>query len=176
MQIPPERAGRELSFQFIRPPDHRYTFHSTLLEADDRHIVVTHRAYPSKPLYYRDQEVMAAGYDVIWFLFKDEPFDVGRFYRPDGTWTGYYVDILEPVRWQGTNADTLQPIVDLFLDLWIAPDGEHMVLDEDEFEDAKAKGYLSGDQVAHAQETLQRLVASVMQNTFPQDVVKNFRL
>lgn len=119
---------------------------------------------------------MAAGYDVIWFLFKDEPFDVGRFYRPDGTWTGYYVDILEPVRWQGTNADTLQPIVDLFLDLWIAPDGEHMVLDEDEFEDAKAKGYLSGDQVAHAQETLQRLVASVMQNTFPQDVVKNFRL
>jgi predicted RNA-binding protein associated with RNAse of E/G family len=118
---------------------------------------------------------MAAGYEAVWFLFKDEPFDVGRFYRPDGRWTGYYVDMLEPVRWQHSAPETLEPIVDLFLDLWIAPDGGFTVLDDDEFEEALAGGHITEAQAQLARETLARLVKSTQRGRFPPQIVKDFR-
>jgi predicted RNA-binding protein associated with RNAse of E/G family len=119
---------------------------------------------------------MAAGYHAVWFLFNGQPFDVARFYRPDGTWTGYYADVLEPVNWDGNDPETLQPIVDLFLDLWIAPDGKHLVLDADEFEDAVSDGYLSEQQIDHARSTLQELIDQTAQGLFPPPSVQEFKL
>lgn len=119
---------------------------------------------------------MAAGYTAVWFVYKGRPYDVGRFYRPDGTWTGYYADILEPVHWEGSDPRTLQPIVDLFLDLWIAPDGTHLVLDEDEFEEAITKHYLSPEQITHARSTLHDLLEMTAEGTFPPEEVKAFQL
>jgi len=118
---------------------------------------------------------MAAGYYAIWFLFKGRPFDIARFYRPDGAWTGYYADILEPVNWEAGDPETLKPIIDLFLDLWITPAGEYTVLDEDEFEEAVSRGRLSADQEAHARSTLQQLVEVIDRGTFPPTSVKEFR-
>src|SRR5207302_11364509 len=112
----------------------------------------------------------------VWFLFKNQPYDVARFYRPDGRWTGYYVDVLEPVTWHDADPTTLQPIVDLFLDLWIAPDGSFMVLDEDEFEEAATKGVLMEAQVKEAQETLHGLVSQLERKEFPPTTVVSFTL
>ena len=119
---------------------------------------------------------MDAGYWAVWFLFKHRPFDVGRFYRPDGTWTGYYVDVLEPVQWTGSDPTTLEPITDLFLDLWIAPDGRYVILDEDEFEEAISRGSLTPEQIGHARRVLQELTAATARGAFPPDVAKDFRL
>jgi hypothetical protein len=116
------------------------------------------------------------GYWGVWFVFKNRPFDVARVYRPDRTWTGYYVDVLEPVRWEGANADTLLPIVDLFLDIWIAPDGGHVILDEDEFQEAVSLGRLTDRQVEHARDVLRELVASIETAEFPPAVVRAFSL
>jgi predicted RNA-binding protein associated with RNAse of E/G family len=146
-----------------------------LIDASEEHIVLAHRAFPSRPMVYGGREVMGSGYEVVWFLYKGKPFDVGRFYRPDGSWTGYYVDILEPVRWEDADADTLEPIVDLFLDLWIDPAGGHLVLDEDEFEEAVEKKYLSSEQAERARETLRNLVAATENGTFPPEEVRTFR-
>ncbi len=170
-----KRQGR-LSFDFIRPPDRRSTFNGTLIEATDEHIILGHRIAPSKPLVYQGHEVMADGYGTVWFLFKDRPYDVGRVYRPDGTWTGYYADVLEPVYWEGSNPRTLRPIVDLFLDLWTAPSGEFEVLDEDEFEQAVADERISRWQATHATQTLREMVAAVRTGNFPPELVKKFRL
>ena len=164
----------ELTFELIRPPGRRSTFRSRLVEASAERIILSHRAFPSKPLHYANEEVIAAGYEVVWFLFQDQPFDVGRFYRPDGTWTGYYVDILEPVHWDDADPYSLRPIVDLFLDIWIAPDGRYAILDEDEFQDAVAQKHLSPAQSAHALETLEQLVKATEENRFPPVVVKEF--
>ncbi len=125
--------------------------------------------------YLRDV-VFDRGYRAVWFLFKDRPFDVGRIYRPDGTWTGYYSDILEPVRWVDADPTTLQPITDLFLDLWIAPDGRHRVLDEDEFEEAIGRGILTGEQIDHARRVLHELTEATERGAFPPAVAKEFRL
>ncbi len=133
--------------------------------------MLSHLVHPKNKFVYRGEEVIADGYRAIWFLFKDQPYDIGRFYRPDGSWTGYYVDVLEPVRWQGAEAETLEPLVDLFLDLWIAPDGSYEVLDEDEFEEALRLGHITDVQAEHARRVLHDIVDRVQTADFLPDVV-----
>lgn len=174
--IPPARVKGELTFDFIRAPDRRFSVRSLLLDATDEIIVVAHEVSPSKPVDYLGDIVMDAGYWAVWFVFKGRPFDVGRVYRPDGTWTGYYADILEPVRWAGSDPTTLEPIVDLFIDLWIAPDDRHLVLDEDEFEEAISLGNLKSEQIDHARRVLRELIQATERGEFPPAVVKEFRL
>jgi len=163
-----------LTFELLRPPDRRSRFESDLLSVDEQTLVLTHLVHPKHSLVYRGEEVIADGYHAIWFLFKDQPYDIGRFYRPDGSWTGYYVDVLEPVRWQGAEAQTLEPLVDLFLDLWFAPDGSYEVLDEDEFEEALRLGHITDVQAEHARRVLHDIVDRVQTGNFPPDVVRRF--
>ncbi len=172
--MPLDRPGREFTFDFVRPPGRRVSFQSLLLEATEDLIIVAHDSSPPTPVSHFGEIVLDRGYETVWFLFKDRPFDVGRFYRPDGTWTGYYVDVLEPVRWQGSDPTTLAPIIDLFLDLWIAPDGRHLVLDEDEFEEAVRLGHLTTFQVDHALRVLRDLVAATERGEFPPPIVREF--
>ncbi len=174
--IPLERIKGELTFDFIRPPDRRISLRTLLLEATDELIAVAHESSASKPVEYLGERVLDAGYWAVWFLFKNQPFDVGRFYRPDGTFTGYYADVLEPVRWERDNPATLEPIIDLFLDLWIAPDGSHLVLDEDEFQEAIDLGNLTTAQIEHARTVLQELIEATERGTFPPAMVQDFRL
>lgn len=151
-------------------------FNSLLLTATEDTIVVAHESSPSKRVEYLGEIVLDVGYWSVWFLFQGQPFDVGRFYRPDGTWTGYYVDILEPVRWTASDPHTLAPITDLFLDLWIAPNGRYVVLDEDEFEEAARLGHLSRAQIDHARKVLQELIDATERGTFPPLAVREFSL
>ena len=170
------RGLSRLTFDFIRPPGRRVSMRSDLLQATDNMIVVATDLAPSKPVEYLGEIVMDAGYRAVWFLFKDQPYDIGRVYRPDGTWMGYYADVLEPVRWNGSDPATLEPIIDLFLDLWIAPDGRFEVLDEDEFEEAGVRGNITAHQIDHARRVLQDLVHATQRGSFPPAVVKEFLL
>jgi len=174
--IPPDRIRGELTFDFIRAPDRRFSFRSLLLNVTDDIIVTAHELSPSKPVEYLGDVVLDVGYWAVWFLFKGRPFDIGRVHRPDGTWTGYYADILEPVRWEGSDPTTLQPIVDLFIDLWVAPDGRYVVLDEDEFEEAISLGRLKSGQIDHARGVLRELIQATGRGEFPPAMVKEFRL
>ncbi len=160
----------------MRLPDRRVSVRSLLLNATKDLIIVALEAAPSKPVEYLGEVVMDSGYWSVWFLFKNRPFDVGRIYRPDGTWMGYYADILEPVRWEDSDPTTLQPIIDLYLDLWIAPDGRYSVLDEDEFEEAVRLGHLTGEQIGHARSVLLDLIDATKRGEFPPALVKEFRL
>jgi predicted RNA-binding protein associated with RNAse of E/G family len=118
---------------------------------------------------------MAAGYLTVWFLFKERPYDVARVYRPDGTWTGYYADVLEPVRWQGDDPQSLEPIVDLFLDLWIGADGAYLPLDEDEFDDAVRQAWITQAQAAAASTALADMIQATRRGEFPPVEVRQFR-
>ncbi len=84
--------------------------------------------------------------------------------------------MLEPVQWESSDAKTLGPLVDLFLDLWVAPDGNYMVLDEDEFAEAATLGHLTREQVGHARSVLQELTAATARGEFPPAAVRDFRL
>jgi predicted RNA-binding protein associated with RNAse of E/G family len=173
--LPPGPAGTEVSFVFLRPPDRRVIMRTRLLEAREDLIVVRHQIAPSKPFIYEGEVVMDRGYRAMWFLFKGQPYDVGCFYRPDGTWTGYYADVLEPVRWTGADPRTLEPLVDLFLDLWVAPGGGYAVLDEDEFAEAIDAGRLTDGQIAHARRVIGELTDAAARGLFPPPVVREFQ-
>lgn len=136
--------------------------------------MLSHEAHPSKPLSYKGEVVIEHGYRVVWFLYKGQPYDIGRFYRPDGTWTGYYVDILEPVHWDGDDPHTIAPLVDLDLDLWIAPDASYQILDEDEFRESERAGHLTPTQVAQARAALAQVLSAIQNAAFPPYLVREY--
>ncbi len=174
--IRPDRVRGELTVDYLRPPNRRVSIKSLLLNVTNEILVAAHKYSPSKPVRYSGEMVMDVGYWGIGFAFKDRPFVVGRVYRPDGTWTGYYIDVSEPVHWEASDPNTLEPITDLFLDLWIAPGGKYMVLDEDEFEEAINLGYLTRKQGIHARRVLAELIHATERGKFPPVVVKEFKL
>ena len=167
-------GGPHLAFDYVRPGGHLVTFEAQLLRADRDVVILSHMAHPSKPLFLAGQAVIEDGYDVVWFLFKGRPYDVGRFYRPDGTWTGYYIDILEPVVWQDDNPHSIAPLVDLALDLWIAPDGSFRVLDEDEYAAFVDCGDLTSEQATNARSALNEVISSLKSDNFPPSLVTNY--
>jgi predicted RNA-binding protein associated with RNAse of E/G family len=167
-------GARHIAFEYVRPGGRRATFDAHLLHVDCEIVIMSHIAHPSKPLYHAGKSVIESGYDVVWFLFKSQPYDIGRFYRPDGTWTGYYIDILEPVQWQKDDPLSIAPLVDLALDLWLAPDGSYQVLDEDEYAAFVDHGDLTSAQARRARTALNQLITSLGDDSFPPMLVKNF--
>jgi predicted RNA-binding protein associated with RNAse of E/G family len=168
-------AETDFSYTYIRPPGRVSVYNTKLLHADESAIVMLHPSVqPSQPAIYFGEEVLSRDYNLLWFLLNGQPFDVARFYRPDGTWTGYYIDILEPVRWSDADPATLRPIVDLFLDVWIAPDGRRQVLDEDELEEALEAGHVSIEQVVHAQRTVEKISKAADRGVFPPRIAREF--
>ena len=72
------------------------------------------------------------GAPMIWFVFPEKWYDIGRFHLADGTFTGWYTNLTKPVeingdRWSAT---------DLFLDLWTPATGGTVWLDEQDLERA----------------------------------------
>lgn len=167
-------AGKPtLTYRYVRPPDRVSTFTADLIRCDERLIVMTLTLDRSEPLYFRGEEVVGEGYRAVWFLHKGEGWDIAAVYRADGAFTGYYVDVLEPVQWIGADPGTLRPVVDLFLDLWIAPDGSYDVLDEDEFAEAVEKGWIGLEQRQHAEQVLVELKESLRDGSFPPPEVRD---
>jgi len=166
---------RRVTYRYIRPPHPPAEYTADVLAAGPEWIILEATLQPSRPLRIDGREVLAAGYRAVWFLHRDQPWDVARIYRPDGTFMGYYADVTEPIGWSGDDPDTLQPIVDLFLDVWIAPDGRAYVLDRDEFEEAVRRGVIGARQEENASVALEGLLKGAREGDFPPEEVRDFR-
>lgn len=164
-------CNRAFSFTYRRLPDREYRFDSVLLEATEDRIVLEHELRPSTPLRIEEQTVLDDGYSGVWFLFQGCPWDIARVYHPDGTWSGYYVDVLRPVRWQGDDPDSLEPLVDLFLDLWITPEGHTYLLDQEELDAAVRTGGIALEEARTAQAMASHLLSESEAGRFPSDFV-----
>jgi predicted RNA-binding protein associated with RNAse of E/G family len=79
---------------------------------------------------------------------------------------GYYININRPIVRDGNRVI----VYDLFLDIWVFPDMRFVILDEDEFKDARAKGLLTAEDVHIALDTLKMLTAMIESGGF-KDVV-----
>lgn len=95
--------------------------------------------------------------------FYHEWFDVVELFGAAGELTGYYCDVVTPLR----RVDGEYYLLDLLLDLWIFPDGRCVEMDWDEFEAAAQAGLISAEQQARAVETLRRMVSETQQGIFP---------
>jgi predicted RNA-binding protein associated with RNAse of E/G family len=93
------------------------------------------------------------------YFFTDRWYNIFRICASDGRLKGWYCNITRPA---SISADEIAA-EDLALDLWVAPDGEMQVLDEDEF----AVLPLSPKERETAQQALAELQATVARKAFP---------
>ena len=152
-----------ITLTYKRPPNRVNYFQQQLLYVDDDVIVTSQRVKPSSPIVQNGKIVLGDNFAVIWFVFTGLWYDVGKVYNLNNEWTGYYCDVMKPVK-RSTNVegklDSFE-ITDLFLDLWINPDGTYQIQDEDEFEDAVRDGAIDAELEKRASNVLKALITEV---------------
>jgi predicted RNA-binding protein associated with RNAse of E/G family len=115
-------------------------------------------------------ELQDRTYRAVWFVFNGKWHDLGKIYRPSGQLVGYYCDIIRPM----VQTDQGLKIDDLFLDLWISPDGRYRILDEDEFEEAVKLGWIDPKTADRAERELKKLKEKIESGRFPPTLAEKF--
>lgn len=173
MSVIATRDPAPFTIQYLRLPNRRSAYQSQLLHTSPSTLVLAH-TLDSAPSSSQADLTWEVGDLLIWFLFKGEPYDVARVHGRDGQLKGFYADALEPVFWDGDDATSLTPLVDLCLDLWIDPSGACAVLDQDELEEAYANGWMTVDQHLLSTATIRDLVRRTKAGAFPPQLVRTF--
>jgi predicted RNA-binding protein associated with RNAse of E/G family len=171
--------SERVRIHYRRLPDREEVFDQRIvLERPDVIVTVTDPLVLSRPVGLPEQVVLESGSRAVWLTFPGEWHDVGRFHLRDGTFTGYYANILTPVEitppsggepwvWQTT---------DLFLDVTLAPGGAPALLDEDELEEALALGHIDQELAAAARAEAERLMARAATGAWPPRVAREWTL
>ncbi len=155
---------------YKRPPARVNYFQQNLLYEDDDIIVTTQRIKPSNPIVIDGVTVLGDNYRAVWFVFANRWYDIGKIYNLEDDFTGYYCDIILPMK----RTDTHFEITDLFLDLWVSPDGSYQVEDADEFESAIAQNWIQTDLADQARKALQDLIAQIEAGAFPPEITNRW--
>ncbi len=164
------------TYTYHRPPQRTSLLQGRLLAINARALWYVTDLRPKTPILFEGKPVLESGYLAVWDIRKHAWFDVGKIFTPGGVHTGYYADVLEPVSWDGAALDSLAPLTDLFLDLWLSPSGRFAVLDEDEFAEAVAQGHLTAEQIAGARATCDKLVKRARLGTLVSPELAAFQL
>jgi len=133
--------------------------------------VVVGRAQIVSPhsVVFDSEVVLAAGFQIVYFELAGKWFTVGKIRDLHEKHTGYYCDIATPPRFLDDSVEQ----TDLFLDLWVSSDLRYKVLDEEEFEDAYKKGWITQRLYQKAKNELKKLVSTVEADDFPPRLVKS---
>ena len=95
--------------------------------------------------------VFELGDQFTEYYYTSRWFNIFEIQRADGTRKGWYCNITEPAH---IHEDVIEQI-DLLLDVWVHPNGEPLLLDEDEF---TTDTTLTDEQRVGAQQGLQALL------------------
>ena len=142
------RSPRNVRILYLRPPDRRESFVQRLiLDTPEVKVTLAQNVPFDPPIRIQGEVVLEKGSDAVWFTFPGSWHDIGRFHRADGTFTGIYANILTPpiIRPGGEWETT-----DLFLDVWINPQGYLALLERDPLEEAENEGWISSETAARA--------------------------
>lgn len=102
-------------------------YQGTLHKQDPHAVVIlAHWTMPRRDLGYTCFE---PGDVFIEYFYPDRWFNIFAIYEHNMTFKGWYCNITEPAHIQHTIIEQ----IDLFLDIWVNPDGTTLLLDEDEF-------------------------------------------
>lgn len=163
-----------VDIHYHRPPDRRDVFHQQLVErAPDLVVTYLDRTPMSTPLHVQDRVVLEDGAPVVWLTFPGAWHDIGRFHDRQGRFTGIYANILTPVEFLD---DHTWSTTDLFLDVFVAPDGEAHLLDADELAGAEAEGWIDAGLAMAARREADRLLALARAGHWPPPVVEQWTL
>ncbi len=164
---------RWVEIEYRRLPDREQRFRQRVLE-DDGECVVTflEAAELAKPVRAGTRVILEPGAPVVWFTFRGLWHDVGRFHLRDGTFTGFYANVLTPVEMDGDRWRT----TDLCLDVWLGADGGVQVLDEDELAEAERHGWASAETAARARHEAATLAERAREGRWPPALLHEWTL
>jgi uncharacterized protein len=117
----------------------------------DRVIIEAYWSHGAKELGYTRFE---PGDRFIEYYYSDKWFNIFDIANAVGVRKGWYCNVTEPARFF---EDRIEQI-DLFIDVWVTPQGETLILDEDEF---AADTTLSERQRHGARQGLQELLEMI---------------
>ena len=170
----PRRAPPLIHIHYLRPPDRERVHTQYLLsEEEGAKITYAHDLKLESTKRIAGAVVLETGSEVIWFTFPGAWHDIGLFHRADGSFTGIYANILTPCVFEEGG---IWRTTDLFLDLWIDPTGDLLVLDEDELEEAEVKGWVDPETAQRAREEVTGLSAQAAAGLWPPEVVGRWTL
>jgi len=119
------------------------------------------------PLRVNGVEVIKNGYSMLYFAFVGENYDILKVYDERGNFKGLYIDVLAYTRREGNTIEML----DLFLDIFIFPDGKAFLLDEEELEMAFNYGLIDRETLDFAYRVAREILEKIKRNEFPPDIV-----
>lgn len=166
--------ARTVRIEYRRPPDRVDVFRQRLLAARPGALVTFQEHTPLQgAVRARGRIILEDGAPVVWFTFPGRWHDVGRFHRSDGTFTGYYANVLTPVEIDGDTWRTMDLFLDVFVPAWAAPP---CVLDEHELEHAVRSGWLDAAMAARARDEAASLLRQTRAGSWPTGVVLEWTL
>lgn len=157
-----------IRIHYLRPPDREEVFRQHLVHATDGVLVTlaTDLAF-DPPIEVEGEVVLETGSDAVWFTFPGVWHDIGRFHTADGTFKGWYANVLTPPVIEGDVWRT----TDLFLDVWLPRDGgEPSVLDEEQLREAAEKGWVEPATRERAEREVERILAAWREERWPPPV------
>jgi predicted RNA-binding protein associated with RNAse of E/G family len=171
---PDPRPGSAVTIHYLRLPDRRTVFCQRLVNREAGCTITLMEHTPlSAPVSAGGRTMLEPGAPVVWFTFDGAWHDIGRFHDAGGTFTGWYANLIEPVRFR---SPLVWDTTDLFLDVWYDAGGTILLLDEDEFEEALARGWLAAGAAAAAQAEAARLLAAAAAGSWPPAVARDWTL
>ncbi|WP_010477405.1 DUF402 domain-containing protein [Thermococcus zilligii] len=146
-----------------------------VLERDDEviadlgNIIVARSRFEGMPapLKVKGVKVIDNGYGMVYFAFIGENYDILKVYDGEGNFKGLYIDILAYTKREGNTLEML----DLFLDIFVFPDGEAFLLDEDELEMALNYGLIDKETFDLARSAAQGILERLKRGEFPPEVI-----
>ena len=172
--LPP---GLPVEIEYARVGGEVFVYRQHLVDASSAAIVTLQTSTPlSRPKRVKGRAVLEPGSPVVWFTFEDRWHDIGAFHLADGTFTGWYANVLTPVE-LGATVETgwRWRTTDLCLDVW-RDDRGASVLDADELLEAEAEGRLAADTAARARAEAELLLADARNHEWPPALVGEWPL
>ena len=165
--MPHTNLPRPVSIAYRRLPNDIRQLPGVLRQVSAARLVIESPIVVERPQRVLGRVIADSGFLAIWFLYRNRWYDVGKFYDRQRNLVGYYCDIIKPLNKLLRTPVKTSRITDLFLDLWITPEGDYVVLDEDEFEEALDHGYLPKNLADQARKQMDSLIQKVKAGRFP---------
>jgi predicted RNA-binding protein associated with RNAse of E/G family len=163
-----------VEIRYTRPPDRLTVFRQRLVHEDYACIITLMEQTPlDAPALAGGRVILEPGSPVVWFTFPGAWHDIGRFHTAAGEFTGYYANLLTPVRMLGPR---VWETTDLFLDVWLDTDGSVLLLDEDELEAALDAGSIVDADAAAARSESTLLVNAARAGSWPPPIAREWTL
>ena len=164
---------RRIRYHYSRPGRSITVYDEWLVvdRADVKVLLLEH--HDGKSFVVAGETVMDRGAPIVWFIFPGAWYDVGRFHRSDGTFTGWYTNLTAPAN---VAHQTDWHCTDLFLDLWTPATGSSQWLDELEFDEAVSGGVLDRAQAEQVRRERTRIAQEVASGAWPPGIAREIGL